>query len=153
MRLRSRWLMGSAITVALAFCFLSFRFAQRELEVGPYAPQKPLYMLKNTIWINGLPLPFSFAHGSWLGCERKDSAFDTCTLVRHNDRFNGGDGGNTIQFNEAFASCRTSKAINPDMIAFKSEQDFMRFNAIFLQNGDVLVPVANLNQCSNLLSN
>jgi hypothetical protein len=155
-----RWTTYISIAIILLFV------AAHKLEIGIFAPKRPTSLPSNAIWIAAPPLPFTFAHGWWLGCELQDAEFDKCILIGHNDRESGGDGQNRIVSSEPYLSCKTLGPLKTDDIVLKQPKDAtsMWINkvdsnkqwvgmapAAFLQNGDVLVPATDTSQCSTFL--
>jgi hypothetical protein len=137
-----------------------------KLEVGIFSPKPPSSLPKNAIWINAPLVPFAFAHGWWLGCEMQ-GATDVCTLVGHNDRFNGGDGKNSLVSNGTYLSCTSMKPLETSEIALRqppssanmwiihddaTSKSFDMAPAAFLRNGDVLVPTDAIVQCPKFLN-
>jgi hypothetical protein len=156
----TKWMIFILIAIFLVFA------AMRELEVGIFSPKRPLNLPANAIWIDAPPLPLTFAHGWWLGCEKQDAESDRCILVGHNDRASGGDGKNRVVTNEPYLSCKTLRALATDTIALReptssenmwiSEFDDNKkwvdmAPVAFLQNGDILAPATEISQCAKLL--
>lgn len=153
-----------AVSVAFGLHHL-YRAAKRELEIDEFAPKRPSGLPPDTIWINAPPLPLTFAHGWWLGCERRDEQVDRCILIRHNDRMSGGNGDNSLESDASYVSCRTSAPLEPQKLILippptsfnmwlgykDSREQWVSVPAVFLQNHDILVPPSLLSKCSTLL--
>jgi hypothetical protein len=136
-----------------------------KLEIGIFSPKSPSSLPKDAIWINAPLIPLAFAHGWWLGCEMQ-GATDVCTLIGHNDRFNGGDGKNSLVSSGSYLSCTSMKPLETSEIALRqppasanmwiihddaASKSFDMAPAAFLRNGDVLVPTNGTADCSRLL--
>jgi hypothetical protein len=156
-----RW----AVYIAIAM-FLVLIMAAWEVEAGPFFPKQPPSMPRNTIWINAPPVPFAAAHGWWFGCEMEATSEDRCVLVGHNDRFDGGDGRNEVVSEEIYVSCKTLHPLKTEDIVLRQPPSSMDMWIIktdgtekgggltpvaFLQNGDVLIPATETQQCSKYL--
>jgi hypothetical protein len=158
--LSRRWIIYTSI--AVIFCLASFAIA-RELEVGIFSPKRPTSLPANTIWIDAPPLPLTFAHGWWFGCEKQNANFDRCILIGHNDRASGGDGGNRVVSDESYLSCKTQMPLDANDILLRSPATsenmwISKYDTnkkwidmapvAFLQNGDILLPASEISQCS-----
>jgi hypothetical protein len=160
---RSAWKLASVLAIITMLATAIYFPVARELEIGPFSPKQPEFLPKSTIWIDAPPLPLTYAHGWWLGCEQLDSSSDRCTLVGHNDRFSGGDGGNHIVYEGTYVSCRTKGSVDIDKVRLKIPDDSLNMwlggdhpdtmaPAAFLQDGDILVPVTYISECSRLFA-
>ncbi len=153
-------------TIYISIAITLFLAAARELEIGIFSPKRPSSLPSNAIWIDAPPLPFTAAHGWWLGCEKQDANFDRCVLVGHNDRASGGDGQNSIVSSEPYLSCKTLGPLDTRDIVLKQPKDSTTMwitkvdsntpgigmaPAAFLKNNDVLVPATEISQCSKFL--
>src|SRR5271163_1229173 len=138
-----------------------------KLEVGIFSPKPPPSLPKNAIWINAPLVLFAsaHAHGWWLSCELQ-GATDVCTLVGHNDRFDGGDGKNSVVSSGSYLSCTSMQPLETSEITLRqppasadmwiihddaASKSFHMAPAAFLRNGDVLVPTNGTADCSRLL--
>jgi hypothetical protein len=163
-RLSRRWIIYTSI--AGICCLASFAIA-RELEVGIFSPKHPPSLPADTIWIDAPPLPLTFAHGWWFGCEKRGANFDRCILIGHNDRASGGDGGNRVVSDESYLSCKTQMPLETGAIRLRppATSENMWINeydsnkkwidmapVAFLQNGDILRPASEIYQCSKFSS-
>jgi hypothetical protein len=154
-------LLGLVVCVGVAL----YLIASREFEIGMFAPKRPGSLPANAIWIDAPPLPFTYAHGWWLGCVIQ-GATDVCDLVGHNDRASGGNGQNRLVSSENYLSCRTLAALKTTdielkpphdsttmWVKFDSERDSLGMAPVaFLKNGDVLVPTNAIAQCPKFLN-
>jgi len=155
-----RWAICTSIAIILLFV------AAHKLEIGIFSPKRPSSLPSNAIWIDAPPLPFTTAHGWWLGCELQDTKFDRCILIGHNDRMSGGDGQNSLVSSESYLSCKTLGPLKTEEIVLKqpmastsmwinkvdsNKQSIGMAPAAFLRNGDVLLPATEMSQCSKLL--
>jgi hypothetical protein len=101
-------------------------------------------------------LPFSWHHGWWLGCWIDgDGHSDRCKLW-------GAGLKNPVVFDGQYVSCETHFAVAADELKLKAPSDSMQMwvgvpseerlaPAIFLQNGEHLVPIEATHGCEELM--
>ncbi len=165
-RERSRQTTIIWVVLLSVICVGLYYWSAPEMEVGQFKPRIPSELPLDAIWIDAPALPFTFAHGWWLGCEKVSPEADRCVLIRHNDRMSGGDASNDLESEERYISCRSGAAIETGDLRLAVPPDSMnmwilkkgpetKWNgaspAVFLQSGDVLVPVGYLERCKGLL--
>ena len=116
-----------------------------------FPPRRPRFMPTNSVWIEAPPLPISWHHGWWFGCEMASSgAANYCRLIR-------GDGEQV--YAGEYLPCSTHVAIAEGNIhlvppADSSEMWLFRWqdNGItgFLSHGDLLLPLLLQNKCGEV---
>jgi len=109
-----------------------------------------------SVWVDAPTLPFSWHHGWWLGCWIDgDGHSDRCKLW-------GAGLKNPVVFDGQYVSCETHFAVAADELKLKAPSDSMQMwvgvpseerlaPAIFLQNGEHLVPIEATHGCEELM--
>jgi hypothetical protein len=117
------------------------------LEKDVFPPRRPNFMPANSVWIDAPPLPLSWHHGWWFGCEISPSeTANYCRLVGDGQAVYSGD----------YLSCRTHAAVPEQalkLIAPPQGADMWlgaehaEGVAAYTKDGDVLLPVAAIPKC------
>ena len=114
-------------------------------------PRRPRFMPTNSVWIDAPPLPISWHHGWWFGCNLASSGTtDYCRLIR-------GDGEQV--YAGEYLPCDTHVAIAESNIHLVPPADSMEMwlfrwhdNGVigFLSDGDLLLPASLKDKCSEV---
>jgi hypothetical protein len=136
-----------ALIVLLVFWLLGgLRWMERV-----FPPRRPRFMPTNSVWIEAPPLPISWHHGWWFGCDRASSGTaNYCRLIR-------GDGEQV--YAGKYLPCRTHVAIaesNIHLVPPANDSDIWLFRwedtgmIGFLSDGDLLLPPSLQNKCDEV---
>jgi hypothetical protein len=147
-KLLARTLLGLVVLVCCTFLFW-FQGGIRWLERDIFPPRRPSFMPSNAIWIDAPPLPISWHHGWWFGCNLSPSgATDYCRLVNEGRTVYGGD----------YVSCRTRGPVPEQALQLiappHGSQDMWLFGenaegvAGFTKDGDILLPLTAIAKCN-----
>jgi hypothetical protein len=108
-------------------------------------------MPTNSVWIDAPPLPVSWHHGWWFGCNLASSGTtDYCRLIR---------GGDEQVYAGEFLPCDTHVAIAESNIHLVPPTDSMEMWLFrwhddgvigFLSDGDLLLPASLKDKCSEV---
>jgi hypothetical protein len=145
----SKLLLGVAALV-VAFPLFWLAGGIRWLDTKVFPPRRPKDMPENAVWIDAPPLPISWHHGSWFGCDLAPSGtVNHCRLVMTS--------GEEVYAGE-YLPCKskvplpvsTKELVPPPdnvekWIADKRLKTLAPVGA--LKNGDLLLPVDVLDRC------
>ena len=136
--------------IAAVFAFWIFGGVYFLNKVIP--PRRPRFMPKDSVWIDAPPLPISWHHGWWFGCNMASSGTtDYCRLIRNAD-----DGE---VYGGEYLPCRTPAALPEDKIRLvppKDSSEMWLFHwrnegvVGFLADGDLLLPASMNNKCEEV---
>jgi hypothetical protein len=148
---RKRRAFGTLALIVAAILLFCLGGGLYWLQKYVFPPRRPRFMPANSVWIDAPPLPISWHHGWWFGCDISSSGLaDYCRFV-------------TADENEVYADeylpCRSHVAIQEANAHLKPPRDSFDLWLFewqsdgvigFLSDGDLLLPTSLQNQCADV---